>query len=99
MKHAYILLFIFLICLLSSCKKDPAPTVLKGTIIDSQTSMPIGQSVVAITNHIPDEIGLYENLTEYTTTNDEGFFSYTVRSDAKTASLYSVSAENYAVVS
>lgn len=84
-----------------SCKKDlqPLPTIVKGTVVDSKTGTPVSHAIIAIANHIPNEIGIYENLTEYVTSDDEGHFSYTVRSAAKTASLYSVSAESYATKS
>ncbi len=78
-----------------SCKED-LPTIIKGTIVDSETGKPVSNALIAITNSIPDKIGLFTTLTEYANSDSAGHFSYTLRSDAKSGHLYTVSAENYA---
>lgn len=86
-----------LLCSLFSCKKDTPrlPTIVKGTVVDSKTGEPIPNALIEISNRVPKDIG-FDNIPEYALSNLQGNFSYTVRSDAAYASLFSISAENFA---
>lgn len=90
-----LLVLIALFCSFFSCKKDPLPTIVKGTVVDSKTGEPIPNALIEISNRVPKDIG-FDNIPEYIRSNSQGNFSYTVRSDAAYASLFSVSAENFA---
>lgn len=99
MKHAHILLYIVLICTFSSCKKDPSvvlPTIIKGIIVDDETREPIRAASIFIQNRLLYANGQETTVSEFIKSDSDGHFSYTVRPDAKSSSLYSISGKSYA---
>ncbi|MBL7782377.1 MAG: hypothetical protein JNM22_14225 [Saprospiraceae bacterium] len=96
MKHAYILLHIVLICTFLSCKKDPAPTIIKGIVVDSKTNEPISAASIALNIRVPSAHGQETTVTKYIKSDSEGHFSYTTSPDAISCSLYTITAISYA---
>lgn len=85
-----------LLCTFFSCKKDSFPTIVKGIIVDSKTGAPLEGATVEFYNRVPSQNGNYnETIPEYAISNSEGEFTYTVRSDAKYASIYSAFSEEH----
>lgn len=96
MKYFYpILLLTVLLCTFYSCKKDPPPTVLEGNVIDSESGAPIPNALIEIIICKLDKIGLCKYIYKSVLSNQNGFFSYTLGSDAESGSLSAISADNY----
>ncbi|MCC6281897.1 MAG: hypothetical protein IT262_14935 [Saprospiraceae bacterium] len=94
-----LLVIIALFCSFFSCKKDPLPTIVKGTVVDSKTGEPIPNATVEFYNYLPSRDGQYnEAIPEYASSNAQGNFNYTVRKDAKYASIYSAFGDTYTYI-
>lgn len=99
MRHAHILLCVVLIFTFSSCKKDPPvvlPTIIKGIVVDDETREPISAAGIFIQNRLLYANGQETTVSKYIESDSEGHFFYTVRPDAKSSSLYSITAKSYA---
>ena len=92
-------IFYFFIFPFLSCKKDPPvvlPTIIKGIVVDDETRGPIGAASIAINARVPYVNGQETTVTRYIKSDSAGRFSYTVDFDAKSASIFSISAKYYA---
>ncbi len=94
MKHPCILFLTILLWASLSCNKTS--TIVKGKVINAQTGNPVEGATIEFYNYVPSLNGTYtESIPEYAISDGQGVFQYTVRSDAKYASIYSAFSNNH----